>query len=82
MNPNLQQELITIIQAFASNTKIEDAFLYGSWAYGKPKSDSDLDIYLVIPDSDVDIKTNKHETGPHSELWRRNNDRWYRQNRK
>jgi predicted nucleotidyltransferase len=30
-------------------------FLHGSWAYGEPKLGSDLDIYLVIPDNDVDI---------------------------
>ena len=55
MKPILQQDINTIIQAITSNTKIEAAFLYGSWAYGEPKPDSDLDIYLVIPDSDVDI---------------------------
>jgi predicted nucleotidyltransferase len=47
--------LDTVIKAIASNTKIEDIFLFGSWAYGEPKPGSDLDIYLVIPDSDVDI---------------------------
>src|SRR5215469_8826844 len=55
MKPNIQQDLNTIIQAITSNTKIEDLFLFGSWASGEPKPDSDLDIYLVIPDSDVDI---------------------------
>ena len=55
MNPNIQQDLNTIIQAIATNTKIEDLFLFGSWASGEPKPDSDLDIYLVIPDNDVDI---------------------------
>jgi len=24
-------------------------------AYGEPKTDNDLDIYMVIPDSDIDI---------------------------
>ena len=51
----IQEELATIMQAINSNTKIEKAFLFGSWAYGTPKSDSDLDIYLVIPDSDIDL---------------------------
>ena len=55
MKTNIQGELNTIIQAISSNTKIEDIFLFGSWAYGEPKPDSDLDIYLVIPDSDIDI---------------------------
>jgi predicted nucleotidyltransferase len=55
VNPNIQKELSTVLEAITSNTKIEDAFLFGSWAYGEPKPDSDLDIYLVIPDNDVDI---------------------------
>jgi len=52
---NIQEELNILIQAIASNTKIESIFLFGSWAYGDPKPGSDLDIYLVIPDNDVDI---------------------------
>ena len=55
MKTNIQEDLNKVIQAISSNTKIEDIFLFGSYAYGNPKSDSDLDIYLVIPDSDVDI---------------------------
>ena len=55
MKANIQEEISTIIQAIASNTKIEDVFLFGSWACGEPKPNSDLDIYLVIPDSDIDI---------------------------
>ena len=55
MKNDIQEELTTVIQAIASNTKIESIFLFGSWAYGEPKPDSDLDIYLVIPDNDVDI---------------------------
>ena len=55
MKPNIQEELTKIIQAITLNTKVEDLFLFGSWANGDPKPDSDLDVYLVIPDSDVDI---------------------------
>ena len=55
MKTTIQEDLNKVIQAISSNTKIEDIFLFGSYAYGNPKSDSDLDIYLVIPDSDVDI---------------------------
>ena len=55
MKDNIQEELATVIQAITSNTKIEEVYLFGSWAYGEPKPDSDLDIYLVIPDSDSDI---------------------------
>ena len=55
MTNKIQEELAVIIQAIVSNTKIETVFLFGSWAYGEPKENSDLDIYLVIPDNDVDI---------------------------
>ena len=52
---SIKDELTVIIQAIVSNTQIETIFLFGSWAYGEPKENSDLDIYLVIPDNDVDI---------------------------
>jgi len=55
MKDNIQEELNTLVQAIALSTEIESIFLFGSWAYGEPKPDSDLDIYLVIPDNDVDI---------------------------
>jgi len=55
MNNKIQKDLNNVVQAISSNTQIEDLFLFGSWAYGEPKTDSDLDIYLIIPDNDVDI---------------------------
>ena len=55
MDSKIQDELAIVVQAIASNTKIEAVFLFGSRAYGEPKENSDLDIYLVIPDGDVDI---------------------------
>jgi predicted nucleotidyltransferase len=33
----------------------EKIYLFGSYAYGTPREDSDIDIYLVIPDADVDV---------------------------
>jgi len=51
----IKEELAYVIQAIVSNTPIEAVFLFGSWAYGEPKADSDLDIYLVIPDNDSDL---------------------------
>jgi predicted nucleotidyltransferase len=55
MTETIKTDLSAITQAITANTKIESLFLFGSWAYGNPKPDSDLDIYLVIPDNDVDI---------------------------
>jgi predicted nucleotidyltransferase len=55
MKNDIQEDLNILVQTIALNTKIESIFLFGSWAYGDPKPDSDIDIYLVIPDNDVDI---------------------------
>jgi predicted nucleotidyltransferase len=33
----------------------EAIYLFGSYAYGKPDADSDLDIYVVVPDGAGDI---------------------------
>ena len=55
MDNRIQEELSMIIEAISSNTKIETIYLFGSWANGEPNVDSDLDIYLVIPDNDVDL---------------------------
>jgi len=55
MKNEIENDLKVVMQAISTNTKVEDIFLFGSWAYGEPKPDSDLDIYLVIPDTDVDI---------------------------
>jgi predicted nucleotidyltransferase len=51
----IQEDLALVMQAIVSNTPIEALFLFGSWAYGEPKADSDIDIYLVIPDNDSDL---------------------------
>jgi predicted nucleotidyltransferase len=51
----IQDELAFVIQAITTNTQIEAIFLFGSWAYGEPTTDSDIDIYLVIPDNDSDL---------------------------
>ena len=55
MITNIQEEITKVIQAISSSTIIEDIFLFGSCADGNPRPDSDLDIYLVIPDSEVDV---------------------------
>jgi predicted nucleotidyltransferase len=51
----IQKELAFVIQAIVKTTPIEKIFLFGSWAYGEPKADSDIDIYLIVPDNDSDL---------------------------
>ena len=55
MNGEIQNDIESIVKAITSHTEIENIFLFGSWASGEPKANSDLDIYLVIPDNDIDV---------------------------
>jgi len=55
LSNNIQKEINALVQIIALNTKIESIFLFGSWAYGEPRPNRDIDIYLVIPDNDADI---------------------------
>ena len=32
---------------------VEQVYLFGSYAYGTPNEDSDLDLYVVIPDGTI-----------------------------
>jgi predicted nucleotidyltransferase len=35
--------------------KAREIYLFGSYAYGKPTNKSDIDIYIVIPDTTINI---------------------------
>jgi predicted nucleotidyltransferase len=54
MTDTIKRELETITNAITANTQTVAIYLFGSYAYGQPHEDSDLDIYAVIPDTDVD----------------------------
>jgi predicted nucleotidyltransferase len=55
ITPEIAHELELIKNAILAHTPAEAIYLFGSYAYGTPTRDSDLDICAVIPDSDVDI---------------------------
>jgi len=55
INPAIQNELELITAAIKANTNPESIYLFGSYANGVPNSDSDIDIYVVVPDSETDI---------------------------
>jgi len=47
----IKQELDEIIKIIADTCPIESIYLFGSYAYGTPNRDSDLDLYIVFSDN-------------------------------
>jgi predicted nucleotidyltransferase len=46
------EEKINIIkESILKNVSAKCIYLFGSYAYGKPTEKSDIDIYIVLPDS-------------------------------
>jgi len=54
MNSTIQSELDFITASIIANTAPESIYLFGSYASGTPNADSDIDIYVVVPDSETD----------------------------
>ena len=51
MDQKVQENLDIIKENVLKTVPAEAINLFGSYAYGTPNKDSDLDIYVVIPDS-------------------------------
>jgi predicted nucleotidyltransferase len=51
MNAHLQNDLELIKESVLKTVPTEAIYLFGSYAYGTPDDGSDLDIYVVVPDS-------------------------------
>jgi predicted nucleotidyltransferase len=50
MIPVIQSELETLTEIIVSTVPVEQIYLFGSYAYGMPHEDSDLDLYVVLKD--------------------------------
>jgi len=50
MEQSVQKELDLIKESVLKTVPAEAIYLFGSYAYGTPRADSDLDIYVVVPD--------------------------------
>ena len=46
----IKQELDEITKIIAATVPVETIYLFGSYAYGTPHKDSDLDLYVVFKD--------------------------------
>ncbi|GHV76574.1 hypothetical protein AGMMS49942_13950 [Spirochaetia bacterium] len=50
MNKQVQTELDTLKNIIINTLPVEQIILFGSYAYGTPHKDSDLDLYVVLKD--------------------------------
>ena len=55
MEQHIQRELDIIKDGILKTVPAEAIYLFGSWAYGTPGEDSDLDIYVVVPEDSGDL---------------------------
>ena len=46
----IKQELDEITKTISNTVPVEEIYLFGSYAYGTPHKDSDLDLYIVFKD--------------------------------
>ena len=55
MNAEIRQEVDKLKELIINAIPVERIYLFGSWAYGTPHKDSDLDFYVVLKD-DVQMR--------------------------
>ena len=55
MDQNIQKELELIKEGILKTVPAVAIYLFGSFAYGTNNEDSDIDIYVVVPDIDIDL---------------------------
>ena len=47
---NISEKINTIKESILNNVPAKYIYLFGSYAYGEPTEESDIDIYIVTPD--------------------------------
>jgi len=50
MDNAVQAELNKLIELITATVPVELIYLFGSYAYGTPQEDSDLDLFVVLKD--------------------------------
>ena len=50
MDATIQEELDKLKELIVNAIPVEQIYLFGSYAYGKPHEHSDLDLYVVLKD--------------------------------
>jgi predicted nucleotidyltransferase len=54
MDQQVRQELSILTDIITKTVPVEQIYLFGSYANGTPRKDSDLDLYVVAKDSVTD----------------------------
>jgi predicted nucleotidyltransferase len=55
MDVAIQNDLDLIKESVLQTIPAEAIYLFGSYAYGTPNEDSDIDIYVVLPDGTTEL---------------------------
>ena len=55
MDVAIQSDLDLIKESVLQTIPAEAIYLFGSYAYGTPNEDSDIDIYVVVPDGTTEL---------------------------
>jgi predicted nucleotidyltransferase len=55
MEMKIQNEIELIKESILQAVSAEAIYLFGSYAYGMPGDESDIDIYVVVPDDTEDL---------------------------
>ncbi|MCL2319385.1 MAG: nucleotidyltransferase domain-containing protein [Treponema sp.] len=50
MDASIQAELNKLMELIINTLPVEQIYLFGSYAYGTPHKDSDLDLYVILKD--------------------------------
>lgn len=53
MDNQTRNQLEKIKQTIINKVETKAIYLFGSYAYGTPREDSDFDLYIVIPDDSI-----------------------------
>ncbi len=62
---NLRIELMALVKKIRKKFNPQKIILFGSYAYGKPKKNSDIDLFIIM---DTNISTRKQASLIRSEL--------------
>ena len=55
MDAKIQNDLDLIKDSVLQAVPAEAIYLFGSYAYGTPNEESDIDIYVVLPDGTLEL---------------------------